>query len=87
MPDVPVTLTQRRLTRDKLSRALGGDPDVVKAFENLTTDVTQTLPEAIGATTSDSSSMLAAVVFVPRATPPQYTDPAADILAAQIFGG
>ncbi len=37
----------KRLTRDRLARIFGQDIEAIRAFEDLTSDVTETLPDAI----------------------------------------
>lgn len=49
MASAPIVKTQRRVTRDKLSHALGGVAEVIKQFEALGSDVSVTLPDSIGA--------------------------------------
>jgi hypothetical protein len=85
MADRPVVRT-RLITRDKLAQFLPSH-ELIKAFEDLASDVSKTLPDAIEGTTVDSSSLLATVAFArPPATPPVFQNAASDILAGQIFG-
>lgn len=85
MADRPPVKT-RRITRDKLAQFLPTH-ELIKAFEDLSADVSQTLPDAIDGATVDAGSLLATASFArqpPRA--PVFNNAASDILASQIFG-
>lgn len=85
MADRPPVKTQR-LTRDKLAQFLPTH-ELIKAFENLSADVSETLPDAIEGATVDAGSMLSTASFARQpATPPTFHNAASDILAGQIFG-
>lgn len=85
MPDRPAVKT-RRITRDKLAQFLP-TPELIRGFEDMTADVTETLPNAIEAATADSGSLLAVASFVRApAAPPAFHNQASDILSGQIFG-
>jgi hypothetical protein len=85
MADRPPVKT-RPITRDKLAQFLPSH-ELIKAFEDMASDVSKVLPDAIEGTTVDSSSLLATVAFArPPATPPAFHNAASDILAGQVFG-
>lgn len=86
----PVSVKTRQISRDKLAKFLP-TLELIKAFENLSEDVSKTLPDAIDAVAgdvTDADALLAASAFVKPQTapPPAFTSPASDILAGQIFG-
>lgn len=88
MADRPIVKT-RRLTRDKLSTFLKS-LEMIKAFENLTSDVGTTLPDAIEGISQDAGNVLAVGAFGSR--PPMHHElqnegEANRVLAGQIFGG
>lgn len=70
MSDTPVVQTSRNLPRAELANFFRGNPRLVKAFEDLLKDVSITLPEAIGGTSEDASSILTQSSFRPAAQPP-----------------
>lgn len=85
MADRPAVKTQR-IGRDKLAQFLPTH-ELIKAFENISTDVSETLPDAIEGAAVDSNSLIATVAFArPPASPPVFHNSASDILAGQIFG-
>lgn len=82
-PDV-VTL---RFSRSELARLIQ-DPRLLRAFENLAADVSETLPDAIASASSDVETVLAGGIFGRRAEPaaiPGGINDAASIMAADTF--
>lgn len=87
MADRPAVKT-RGLTRDKLATFLKSH-ELIKAFEDLSQDVSEVIPDAIAQLSDESESLLSASVFLPRVPqlPPDQVDTIGLILASQIFGG
>lgn len=84
-PDVKT----RRLTRDKLALFLPNQ-ESIKALENMSLDVGETLPDAIEGMATNADTLLSAQGFLPRG--PAHHEPRIDgdaqrILSTQIFGG
>lgn len=85
MADRPEVKT-RRITRDKLASFLKSH-ELIKAFEDLAADVSETLPDAIMNATADTGSVLAFASFARPIPPvPLPVDAASQVLASQIFG-
>lgn len=87
MADRPIVKSSQ-LTRDDLAQFLP-NPKLIRSFELMTEDVTQTLPDAIAGAGSNVDNVLSTASFSPPQQPAalQLTDTASPILAAQIFGG
>lgn len=86
MSDIPSVLTRVSQLRKDLLQVFGGNMRLVRALEDLFEDVAKNLPDAIGGVSEEASSVLTNATFAPRPCAPAALDPAADILAAQIFG-
>ena len=86
MSDIPNVLTRVSQLRKDLLQVFGGNMRLVRALEDLFEDVAKNLPDAIGGVSEEASSVLTSATFAPRPRAPAAPDPAADILAAQIFG-
>ena len=86
MADTPIVKTIR-VTRDKLA-VIFKSHELVKAFENLQSDVMESIPEAIAASSTDADSVLGSQAFLQRVhMPPTFDDESGKVLASQIFGG
>lgn len=59
---VDIVVRSQKITRDELRALVGGNERLMRLLENLTTDVTVTLPEAIQ--TSDLAPVYAALGLV-----------------------
>lgn len=83
-PDVKT----RSLTRNKLATFLNSH-ELIKAFEDMSQDVSEVIPDAIAGLNEDSDSLISASAFLPRVPqlPPRQDDTVGLILASQIFGG
>lgn len=76
----------RPITRDKLATFLRS-AELIKAFENMTNDVSETLPDAIAGINGSQDSVLIAQLFArPPAAMPTFQDEASDILRGKVFG-
>lgn len=69
MSKVPVVFTSQGVPRTELATFFRGNPRLVKAFEDLLKDVSITLPDAIGGSSEDASSVLAQNSFRPPVQP------------------
>jgi hypothetical protein len=84
MADLP-TVKTKRITRDKLAQFLPSH-ELIKAFENLSEDVAETLPDAISGAAVDAGSVIASMSFTrPIATPPAPDGDAGQVIAGAAF--
>lgn len=84
MADRPNVKT-RLITRDKLAQFLPSH-ELIKAFENMSQDVAETIPDAIESASVDTGTVLASVAFArPVAAPPAAPADSGQVLAAKAF--
>ncbi|MGE5622495.1 MAG: hypothetical protein ACM3WS_05005, partial [Bacillota bacterium] len=85
MASIPIVKTFV-LTRNKLAQFLKSH-ELIKAFESITQDVTETLPQAIADSSRDPDSVLSTAAFLQRVPlmPPTFEDAAGSILAGEVF--
>lgn len=77
----------KKLTRDKLAKFLPNH-ESIKAFEDVVSDVSETLPDAIGGLTESADTVISGEVFRRRSDPPPVPGGASDagqILAVEAF--
>lgn len=86
MADKPVVIS-KRFQRSDLTQFLP-TPRLIKEFDSLSADVTETLPNAIAAIATDADTVMAGAAFQqrPPQQPPVTEDATMRILAGQIFG-
>ncbi len=82
MAERPLVKT-RPITREKLATFLPTH-ELIKAFENLSADVSETLPDAIEGASVDASTVIAGSMFQPRRDPAPAPD--VDSVAAVMAG-